>query len=223
MGAAAVRTKVGLPAHSFHATAPLHCLLMLSGADGRLRGPAGLYTALRRRLAASTRLRVLTVQMAYRRPAHMPDALADVAATLQRVRDRYGVHSVVLMGWSFGGAVAVAAAGEDAHTHPHTQSGAVVGLVTLGAQTDGTACIRRLHESRLSCLFLHGGADAVLPDACSHELYGRYGGADKELRVYEGDDHACSGSMQAVLEKVDAWLHRVFAERQAADELERQM
>ena len=93
--------------------------------------------------------------------------------------------------------------------------------MTLGAQTDGTASIRRLHEAALSCLFLHGGADAVLADACSHELYGRYGGADKELVVYEGDDHACSGSRRAVLDKVDAWLHRVLAEREAADALRR--
>ena len=221
MGAALTRTKFGLAADRFHASAPVHCLLMLSGADGRLGGPAGLFTDLRRRIIASPSLRILTVQMAYRHPGRMEDALTDVAATLQRVRDTYGVHSVVLLGWSFGGAVAVAAAGQDALTHPHTQPGAVVGLVTLGTQTDGTACIRRLHESALSCLFLHGGADAVLPDACSHELYGRYRGADKELLVYEGDDHACSRSRQAVLDKVDAWLHRVFTAREAADDSNR--
>ena len=212
--ATAVRIKVGLPVHPFPATAPLHCLLMMSGAGGGLHGPADLYNELRHQLTQSTEQRIMTVQMDYRYPAHMAESLADVHSTLQQLRDKYHISDVALMGWSFGGGVVVGAAGVDSRTHPSTESGAIVGLITLGTQTAGTDAMERLHKADLSCLFFHGGADTCLPVRCSQQLYSRYQGKDKEIVVYEGDDHGCSRNKHNVLQKVDAFLHRVFAKRQ---------
>ena len=208
----AVLVKVGLPVHSFPADTPLHCLLMMSGAGGGLHGPADLYNDLRHRLIQSTEQRILTVQMDYRRPAHMAESLRDVQSTLQQLREQYAVDGgVVLMGWSFGGGVVVGAAGVDVRTRSSSEPGAIVGLITLGTQTAGTDAMERLHRADLSCLFFHGGSDTCLPVRCSEQLYSRYRGADKELVVYDGDDHGCSRNKHNVLQKVDTFLHRVFA------------
>lgn len=212
---AAVRIKVGLPTHTFPANTPLHCLIMVSGAGGGLHGPADLYNDLRHHLTRSTDHRIVTVAMDYRNPAHMTDSLHDVHSTLAQIRSQYDVSDVVLMGWSFGGGVVVGAAATDTLTttrSPHSH-GSIAALITLGTQTAGTDGMERLHRAELSCLFFHGGSDTCLPVRCSQQLYARYAGGDKELVVYEGDDHGCSQNKQNVIAKVEAFLHRVFAKR----------
>src|SRR5947207_2281585 len=85
--------------------------LFVGGALGGLSGPAGgLYHRLASELGG--------VRIHYRHPGHMEDCLMDVLLVEHLLRRR-GVEQVVLVGHSFGGAVAVGA-------------GALLGTATAG-------------------------------------------------------------------------------------------
>ena len=204
----------------------MNAVVLLSGAGGGFHGPAGLYPSLASSLSSLPSLPVLTAQLDYSEPAYMPSSLRDVSEALSVLREQYEVDRVVLVGWSFGGGVAVGSAGADlqrrrrkAPNSPDDERGEVVGLVTVGTQTAGTDAIRTLHEGGLEALFIHGGQDTCLPPRCSQSLYEAFRGTGKELLVYPGDDHGCSQHRAHMLEKVSTWCVRVFTQRQRMEDL----
>ena len=107
--------------------------------------------------------------------------------------ERQGVQQVVLLGWSFGGAVVIAAG---------VRSARVVAVATIGAQTAGTGAVGRLAPRPL--LVLHGTADPILPDRCARDLYAR-AAEPKELGLYAGDGHGLEHHQTDVLDRLVAW------------------
>src|SRR5882724_1608425 len=82
-------------------------LVTCGGGMGSLLGPAGsLYAELGERLW--TDHEIATVRVGYRAPNHLPRCVHDVAATAD-LASRRGARRFVVMGHSFGGAVAIQA------------------------------------------------------------------------------------------------------------------
>jgi dienelactone hydrolase len=104
-----------------------------------------------------------------------------------------GVDRVVLLGWSFGGAVAITAG---------AMSDLVVGVATVASQTCGANAVAYL--SPKSLLLLHGTADTTLPDSCSRQLYAE-AGEPKKLVLYPGDNHGINHHAADMLDTLYRW------------------
>jgi pimeloyl-ACP methyl ester carboxylesterase len=161
--------------------------LFVGGALGGLSGPAG---GLYHRVASLTG----GVRIHYRKPGRMDDCLMDVLL-VHHLLARRGVERVVLVGHSFGGAVAIGAG---------ALLGAVTaGVVALSTQVPGTEQVDRLAGTAL--LLVHGDQDAVLPDLCSRNVYER-ARDPKELVILPGEGHLLDGVADSLAERVEAFI-----------------
>ena len=164
-------------------------ILMVSGAGGGVTGPANVYEPLANRLQPDG---VTGLRLDYRQPNQLEDCVQDVFAAIDEL-ERRGVERVVLVGWSFGGAVGISAG---------AASDAVGGVATVASQTYGTDAVDEL--SPKSLLLIHGTADTVLPHSLSQQLYAQ-AGEPKELVLYEGDGHGIDQHGSEMLEKLYGW------------------
>jgi len=169
-------------------------VLMVAGAGGGLSGPSGIYEDLAVRLAQGG---IAALRLQYRRPNYLGDCVTDVLAAIANLRQR-GVARLVLVGWSFGGAVVIAAG---------AASETVVGVATISSQTYGTAAVRLLAPKPL--LLIHGTHDTVLSDVCSRMLYAE-AREPKELVLYEGDGHGIERCRGELLDKLLVWSRDVL-------------
>ena len=169
-------------------------VLWVFGAGGGFHGPAGgVYDRLGARLAPDG---LASLQVAYRRPADLPECVLDVFAALDYLADR-GRTGVVLVGHSFGGAVVIAAG---------AASDSVIGVAALSSQAAGTGAAARLAPRPL--LLVHGTADEVLPDQCSRDIYAR-AAEPKRLILYPGCRHGLDACRDALDADLSAWLRDV--------------
>ena len=164
-------------------------LVAVGGSRGGLHGPAWIYEELCARLQAEG---VAGLRLDYRRPNHLEECVQDVLAGVALL-EQEGIERIVLVGWSFGGAVVITAG---------ALSGRVVGVATVASQTSGTGAVGRLAPRSL--LLLHGTADPILPDRCSRDLYAR-AGEPKELVLYPGGGHGLERYASAMLAKLLDW------------------
>jgi hypothetical protein len=119
-------------------------LLAVGGSTGGLHGPAWIYPELCARLQSAG---ITGLRLDYHRPNRLEDCTQDVLAGIHFL-EREGARSIMLLGWSFGGAVVIRAG---------VRSPRVVAVATVGAQTAGTGTVGRLAPRSL--LVLHGTAD----------------------------------------------------------------
>lgn len=183
---------VGLAHGPEHASA---AVVMAGGVGGETTGPSRVYERLGPLLAADG---ILAVRLRYRRPGHLGACVDDVLVTIDALTTR-GIEKVVVLGWSFGGAVAIAAGVRSRH---------VAGVATVASQTHGADDVDRLAPRPL--LLLHGTADRVLPDRCSRILH-QQAGEPRELVLYEGDDHGLGANADDVLRRLHAWSTELLA------------
>lgn len=166
--------------------------VFLGGALGGLSGPAhGLYHTLARALGG--------VRLHYRKPGRLEDCIMDVLL-VQHLLARRGVSRLVLVGHSFGGAVAIAAG---ALLGPAT-----AGVAALSTQVPGTEQVDRLAGRPL--LLVHGDADGILPDLCSHNVYQR-AGEPKELVILPGEGHLLDGAAEELTARLTAFITSALA------------
>lgn len=161
--------------------------LFLGGALGGLSGPAG---GLYHRVASATG----GVRLHYRKPGRMDDCLMDVLL-VHHLLARRGIERVVLVGHSFGGAVAIGAGA--------LLASATAGVVALSTQVPGTEGVDRL--AGVPLLLVHGDQDAVLPDLCSRNVYER-AGDPKELVILPGEGHLLDGVADALADRVRSFI-----------------
>jgi hypothetical protein len=170
-------------------------VVLCGGAMGGLLGPAGgLYHRLGEDLAQAG---VPTLRVSYRRPNDLDACTLDVAAAVQLLVGT-GAERVVVMGHSFGGAVAVRAA----VALPQM----VVGVVTFATQSAGCELAAGLGGRPF--LLFHGERDEILPVEASHmvTMLAGYG----ELVVLPGDGHLLAKSGEILHERLWGWLPDVL-------------
>ena len=191
-----IRGMLTIMWHQVPAGVPVRpaALVLCGGAMGGLLGPAdGLYQELGDRWS-STGVPVLRVS--YRRPNDLDACCLDVAAAVQMATET-GAREVVVMGHSFGGAVAVRVA---------VAMDNVAGVVTFATQSAGCEVAPGLRGRPF--LLFHGDADELLPLESSQVVAAMAGRA--EVVVCEGDGHLLSNSGPEMLVTLDDWLPPVL-------------
>jgi pimeloyl-ACP methyl ester carboxylesterase len=172
-------------------------LVTCGGGMGSLLGPAeGLYHDLGVTLAARG---IGTVRVGYRKPNDLPRCVHDVAAAADLAGHR-GARRFVVMGHSFGGAVAV-------------QVGAVLathcaGVVTLSTQSAGCEVAAELGQTPL--LLIHGTNDEILPPETSAVVQMLAGHG--EVVLFPGAGHLLTEAADEIRERLEVWISARFAE-----------
>ena len=170
-------------------------VVMMGGAMGGTLGPGdGLYHELGESLSKEG---VPSIRMSYRKPNDLDRCCVDAAAAMQLLVGS-GADSVVLMGHSFGGAVAVRVG--------VGLSEMVGGVVTFATQSAGCEVAGGLQGKPL--LMFHGDSDSILPVESSEVVKAIAGAGD--LHVMEGDDHLLARSHHEMLTILKPWLEKVF-------------
>jgi len=184
--------------HDPPADEPSHAaaLVLCGGAMGGLLGPAeGLYHRLGLEWAERG---VAVVRVSYRTPNDLDACTMDVAAAVQLVHGA-GADRVVVMGHSFGGAVAVrVGVGLDP---------IVRGVVTFATQSAGCEPAAGLQGRPL--LLFHGERDEILPPESS-EMVRMLAGTGELVRI-PNDGHLLAKSGEVLWERLEQWLPSTLA------------
>jgi pimeloyl-ACP methyl ester carboxylesterase len=166
-------------------------LVTCGGGMGSLLGPArSLYAVLGARLWSDHGIG--TVRVGYRRPNHLPRCVHDVAAAAD-IASRQGGRRFVMMGHSFGGAVAI-------------QAGIVLaehcaGVVTLSTQSAGCEDAARLTAP---LLLIHGDVDEILPPETSYIVQALTGHGD--IVVLSGEGHLLRDAHDELIVHLLEWI-----------------
>ena len=169
------------------------CAVYLGGAgEGGADGPAdAVYLRLSRELVASG---VTSLRLGYREPGEFTECVLDALAACSFLKG-IGAERAVLVGHSFGGAVAIKA-GELA---PLASA-----VAALSSQRHGTQEVERLGKP---LLLIHGSADRVLPPEASEDIH-RRARDPKRLEILDGGGHG----LREVASEVHALLSAFVAE-----------
>lgn len=147
--------------------------IYLGGAAGGVRGPANeVYVRLGRELVQEG---VTSLRVEYRKPGEFEECVVDAMAACSFLKG-IGATATVIVGHSFGGAVAVKA-GELADL--------AAGVVGMSSQRFGTQDVQQLGKP---LLLIHGSNDDILDRAASDDIYGR-AEEPKQLVILEGAGH----------------------------------
>jgi pimeloyl-ACP methyl ester carboxylesterase len=165
-------------------------IVACGGAMGGLLGPGnGLYHELGEAWSA---VGVPVLRVSYRRPNDLDACCLDVAAAVQLAADA-GARNVVVMGHSFGGAVAVRVG---------VVMDEVSGVVTYATQSAGCEVAAGLRGRPL--LLFHGDQDEILPLESSQVVAAMAGRG--EVVVCEGDGHLLAHSSADISARLREWL-----------------
>jgi hypothetical protein len=170
-------------------------IVACGGALGGVLGPGdALYHRLGDRWAQRG---VRFVRVGYREPNNLDLCAHDLACGVEVARDA-GAERVVVMGHSFGGAVAVRCA--------IVMPASVVAVVTFATQSAGCEVAGALDGKPL--LLFHGDRDELLPPEASHVVAAIAGHG--EVVMLPGDGHLLGRSDEAITERLDEWLPSVL-------------
>lgn len=170
-------------------------IVACGGAMGGLLGPGhGSYQRWGQSWAARG---VGVLRVGYREPNNLDLCAHDLACGVELARDA-GAERVVVMGHSFGGAVAIRAA----VVMPAT----VAGVVTFSTQSAGCEVAGALGGRPL--LLFHGDRDELLPPESSHIVQAIAGAG--EVVMLPGDGHLLAKSDDVLDERLDEWLPPVL-------------
>lgn len=167
-------------------------VVCLGGAMGGLLGPAGgLYHELGDELAAAG---IQTVRVSYRQPNDLARCVHDAAAVAE-LACRQGGQSVVVLGHSFGGAVAIQLA--------VALPAVVRGVVTFATQSAGCEVAGQVPATTQLLLF-HGDRDELLPADCSFIVREIAGHGD--VVVLPGAGHLLASNGAELLDRLRTWI-----------------
>jgi pimeloyl-ACP methyl ester carboxylesterase len=165
------------------------------GGMGSLLGPAdGLYHALGVELASQG---IGTIRVGYRKPNDLSRCMHDVSAAAD-LASRAGGRRFVVIGHSFGGAVAI-------------QAGAVLGehcrgVITLATQSAGCEHASELHAP---LLLIHGVKDEILPPETSNVVQMLAG--QGEVVLLPGTGHLFTEVADELRARLREWIPAQFA------------
>lgn len=166
------------------------CAIMISGAGSGMDGPAdGVYARLGPELVKQG---VTTLRIQWREPGEFTECVLDTLAACSFLKGLGGDRAVIV-GHSFGGAVAIKAA---------SLAPLVQAVVAMSSQRFGTAEVNVLNKP---LLLIHGSADDVLLPAASEDIFGR-AAEPKRLVVLEGAGHALSEAADDVYQMLERYI-----------------
>jgi len=171
--------------------------LMCGGAAGGVLGPGrSLYLELGRELAEQGRA---AMAIDYRRPGDTKRCVLDVCAAADlALRD--GAERYVILGHSFGGAVAIQSAG----IFPSTTAG----VITYATQSAG--CEEAYAMGDVPLLLVHGESDSILGVENSEMV--RVMAGHGEIVVIAGADHLLAEDPDRLAELSRSWIADRFDE-----------
>ena len=182
------------PAGSAGVPTQAAAIVACGGAMGGVLGPGhGLYHRLGERWAERG---VAFVRVGYREPNNLDLCAHDLACGVEIARND-GAERVVVMGHSFGGAVAIRTA--------VIMPVSVVGVVTFATQSAGCEVAGALERP---LLLFHGDRDELLAPDASHLVAAIAG--QGEVVILPGDGHLLAKSDDAITERLDGWLPSVL-------------
>ncbi|MPZ99796.1 MAG: alpha/beta fold hydrolase [Dehalococcoidia bacterium] len=166
------------------------CVVFLSGAGGGTKGPANeVFVSLARDLVAEG---VTSVRVQYREAGEFEECVLDALGACSFLKG-IGGQKAVLVGHSFGGAVAVRAA---------ALAPLVEGVVAMSSQRYGT---QEVDELGKPLLLIHGTEDEVLDQEASKDIY-RRASEPKQLVLLEDTGHGLTESAERVRDLVRAFV-----------------
>lgn len=164
--------------------------IFLAGAGGGDRGPANeLYVRLGNELAGQG---ISAVRVKYREPGEFEECVADAMAALSFLK-AVGAQKVVLVGHSFGGAVAV----KTGELSPLSTA-----VCSMSTQRYGTFEVEELGKP---LLLIHGSRDEVLDKAASEDVFER-AREPKRIVILEGAGHGLSEREDEVFDLVKSFV-----------------
>ncbi len=189
-----IRTTRGpLPTILHPAAEPGRAVICVSGAIGGFDGPAWLYPRLGLEMPRRRGISVLRVN--YRAPNEFGECVLDAMAAVSFLKGT-GHASAVIIGHSFGGAVAINAG---------TLSPFITSVVAVSSQLSGAHVVGELAPKPL--LLIHGTADTVLAHQSSEALYER-AREPKTLKLILGAGHGLVEAADELFDIVEDWLSR---------------
>lgn len=164
--------------------------IFVGGAAGGMDGPADrVYERLGRDLVAAG---VTSLRVQWRKPGDFEECVMDALAACSFLRG-IGAERAVIVGHSFGGAVAIKAG----------QLGDLVGAVAaMSSQRHGTQDVESLGKP---LLLVHGSRDEILDRAASDDIYER-ARDPKELVILEGAGHGLGEASAEVYELLTGFI-----------------
>lgn len=176
-------------------------VVCVGGAMGGLLGPdGGLYHQLGRQLPD---LGIGVIRLSYRRPNDLSECVHDTLSAME-LAARHGARRFIVLGHSFGGAVAIQAAA-------HLDADSVPGVVTFATQSAGCEPVESLGDRDL--LFCHGTADPILPHQSSQMV--QMLAENGEVWLLDDANHLLHPAGPELLERMVVHLPAVFQQAQA--------
>lgn len=166
------------------------CAIFFGGAMGGFDGPADrVYQRLGRDLVARG---ITSVRVQWRKPGEFEECVMDALAACSFMRG-IGAERAVMIGHSFGGAVAIKAG----------QLGDLVDAVAaMSSQRHGTQDVDSLGKP---LLLVHGANDDILDKAASDDIYER-AKDPKELVILEGAGHGLLEAADEVYDRLTSFI-----------------
>jgi alpha/beta superfamily hydrolase len=168
------------------------CVIFIGGAGGGVEGPANkVYVRLSQSLLDRG---VTSLRVAYRKPGEFQECVLDALAACSFLKG-LGAERAVLVGHSFGGAVAIKAG----------ELGSIVNsVVAMSSQRFGTHDVDKLGRP---LLLIHGSKDDVLDRAASDDIHSR-AKDPKHLVILEGAGHGLLEAAEDVFNILEDFISR---------------
>lgn len=166
------------------------CAIFVSGAAGGVDGPANsVFTRLSRDLVGRG---VTSLRVRYREPGEFEECVLDALAACSFLKG-LGAERAVLVGHSFGGAVAIKAG----------ELGPLVSAVAgMSSQRHGTQTVEVLGKP---LLLIHGDRDEVLDRAASDDIYAR-ATEPRRLEIMDGAGHVLTEAADRVYDLLSEFI-----------------
>jgi alpha/beta superfamily hydrolase len=193
-----IDTDAGVIRAMYHEVASSNAaVIWMFGPSGGLEGPAGgMYTRLAKELVT---YEVASLRVDYRHPGDIEACVLDILVSVH-VLQSLGCTRIVLVGHSFGGAVAICAAAANPN---------VLAVGALSTQLEYTDSVIDLAGRPL--LLMHGTRDEVQPHSASEQIFSS-ASEPKEIRLYECRHSLAECSKQVESDLTDWIRHMLPAE-----------
>ena len=165
-------------------------VIFVGGASGTVSGPADkVYEKI---ATALVKYGISSLRIEYRKPGDFAESVVDVLAGCSFMQG-IGAREALLVGHSFGGAVAIKA-GE--------LSDLVKGVTAMSSQLFGTQDVHQLNKP---LLLIHGDQDEILNHEASEDIFQRASNP-KSLEIIKGSGHGLQEDPEAVYSLLEKFI-----------------